>query len=260
MTAKQPKSDEERQVLADENADIAFALANAMQPRGTDGRNLHDRIRAELAGTIGGTGFEAHVSGGSTTWCDVHEDDHCDEDGGGCPEQYLVPVRPDRTGNAAVTLTQHPDRAAAALKDWDAATYSVRMGLLRLQRIAVEFMPRPARSSEQLLTAAEEDRADPGCESCRRCTRPDGGLYWVATHRTSDVRTAPGKDPETARLAKVCRLCKGCYEEVMLLPPGAKLTMAQALPLKRVRYRLTHGKRARIHEYELQDNVQEKAS
>ena len=37
MSAKHPSSDEERQVLADENADIALAVANAMQPRGADG-------------------------------------------------------------------------------------------------------------------------------------------------------------------------------------------------------------------------------
>lgn len=257
MSAKQPKSDEERQVLADENADIAAAWANAMQPRGTDGRNLLDRIRAELAGTIGGTGFEAHVSGGSTTWCDRHEKQHCFDDGTGCPEQYLVPVRPDRTGNAAVILTEHPDRARRALDDLDQATYDVRMGLLTLQRIAVEFMPRPARSSERLQAEDEENRADPGCESCRRCTNSAGSLHWVATWRTSDVRARDGKDPATARLDRPRALCRPCYEEVLLLPAGVKYTLAQALPLRRVRYQLEHGKRARVHDYELQDNVQE---
>lgn len=251
MSAKHPSSDEERQVLADENADIALAVANAMQPRGADGWNILDRMRAELAGTVGGTGFDAHVSGGSTTWCDDHEDENC-----GCPAMYVVPVRPDRTGNAAVILTSHPDAAKLDIEAWDAAGHRIRMALLDQQRIAVRYLPRPARSSEAALAAEEEATKDPGCESCRRCTRPNGELAWVETYRTGDVR-GNLKDQTTARLDKARRLCRACYDEVLLLPAGVHMTLAQALPLRRVRYQLEHGKRARIHDYELQANVQE---
>ncbi len=242
MSAQHPKSDEERQVLADENADIALAVANAMQPRGADGWNILDRMRAELAGVIGGTGFDAHVSGGSTTWCDAHEDEGC-----GCPRMYVVPVRPDRTGNAAVILTRHPDAARLDIEAWDAAGHRIRMALLEQRRIAVRYLPRPARSSEQLLAAEEEATKGPGCESCRRCTNSSGGLHWSPTWRTSDVRSGDGKDPATARLDRPRALCKWCYEFVGHHPAGVQFTMAQAIPLRHVRDHM-HGKRVYVRE------------
>lgn len=266
MSARHPRNDDERQVLADENADIGRAIANALQPRGTDGRNLLDRMRAQLAGTPGAQSYDAPRVGGHTTrtWCDFHQKSPCYDDGSGCAQQYIVNTATDSTGETAAGLADPEGRGDEARRDlaaWDELAYQIHVAMLSQQRIAVKYLPRPPRSSEQLLAAEEENSRDPGCESCRRCTRADGELAWVEVYRTSDVRTGDGKNPETARLDKPRGLCRGCYDEVIaLVPPGSRFTLAQALPLRKVRYRLEHGKRGRIHEYELQGNVIQEAS
>lgn len=242
MSAKHPSSDEERQVLADENADIGLAIANALQPRGTDGRNLLDRMRSQLAGSTGAQSYDAPAVGGHTTrtWCDAHANEDCS-----CPGQYIVNTASDSTGETAIGLVDHADQARADLERWDELTLAIRLAMIQQQRIAIRYLPRPPRSAEIAATTAEEDSADPGCDSCRRCTRHDGGLHIVETFRTSDIRTAPGNDPDTARLDRAHRLCKWCYDFAARHPAGVQFTLAQAIPLRYVRTHLD-GRRVYI--------------
>ncbi len=232
MSIDRPTSDEERRVIADDVADLAVGLANALAVNDRDGCNLHGRMRSGLAGHPGGTDYgRAVVSGHSTrTWCDTHETESC-----GCPAQYVINTPTDSTGETALALLEHGDEARRDLAEWDRVVAAAYKALKVAERLAVRHLPRPPRRSEAELTTLAEDNRDPGCESCRRVTDHDGGAHWSATWRTGDVRTGDGTDPATARLNRPHRLCEWCYKFAAKLPAGAQFTLARALPLRYVR-------------------------
>lgn len=237
MSIERPKSDEERRTIADDVADLAHGISNALAVHDRDGCNLHDRMRSGLAGHPGATAYDRPVVSGhnTRTWCDVHEAETCGDDGHGCAGQYTLNTPTDTTGETALGILEHGDQAQHDLDEWDARMAAVYAALKAAERLAIRYLPRPPRRSEAELTTLAEDNADPGCESCRRVTDHDGGAHWSPTYRTGEVRAGDGTDPDTARLNRPHRLCEWCYKFAAKLPPGVQFTLAMAIPLRYVR-------------------------
>ena len=217
MSNRKPKTFGERLLMADENADLGTAIANAMGIIDRDGRNVHDRIMLNRNGQLGAASYDGPG---------VHTSGHSD---------------PTATAVIEHTDMNAPDKAIATSGRFDALLWQINRDTNELANIVAKELPRPATRSEAIATSVEEAQRDPGCQSCARYTKPNGQKRWSATYRTSDVRKDP-KNADTARLDTVTRLCRDCYEKVLKAAPGMQFTLGVAIPRSFVRA-LAEGRR-----------------
>lgn len=226
--------DDRRQELADDTADLATALANALVVLYVGG-TLLDRMREMTAPDLPAANLDGNGGGSDIS-------------------------RP--TERVAITHLERGDDVAAAVQlvaEFDQLLVGAHGTLQRLTTIAARFMTRPAKAAEAELASLEEANRDAGCESCARITTSGGQQLWVKTWRTGRVASKPtdgdadgerrrtrpfmaGAEDQVeakARLDRDTGLCQGCYEQIRRrVSPGACVPLTQALPLKMLRARL----------------------
>jgi hypothetical protein len=222
-------TDETRQQLADDLADLATAFAVVLVVR-SNGLNLVDRMREQAASQIRAASYEGSSSGGGSE----------------------IP-NPTYAAMAAGDVVD-VEEARRWAEEIDADLQLAHAALERMTSNAARFLPRPARPKEAEQSELDEANRDAGCESCARVLESNGTRRYRSTYATGRVASKSeaeergterrrrafltGEDNRD-RLAVDTRLCRGCLEAIKRrVPPGMQMTLGMAYPLKDLRARI----------------------
>ncbi len=227
-----PLTDTGRQRVADDLAETATRIANALELVVNDA-SIIDRIRA-AASPLVGTDYDPERQG-QTPWCWRHQRSvtACWADDAMCLGE-VVQHPSDPVGERAMT----PNRAAHDLATLDALLRRAHSSIQLVERIVADYTPRKAVDVQAELLKGSEDT--PGCEQCAKITTGRKGAKptWNPPH-TKEPTTVNG------RLPKPALLCGACYDFVFNVGrmPSVAETRGYVRSGKYVRPRVNAGKR-----------------